>query len=293
MQEIQKGILADVPSNAAYLLFSLKPGTDPTDTLKDLAELCDGENHVIGLGEPLLLAIGKSIAGLKSFPAIAMPGNNIPSTQQAMWVWLRGKDQGELLHESRRIANMLGEDFTLTNKINAFMHRDSRDLTGYVDGTENPTGEDAINAAIVGSNQAGLDGSSFVAVQQWTHEFEQFEQMTQQEQDNTFGRRVSDNEEIDDAPDSAHVKRTAQESFQPEAFVVRRSMPWSDADNAGLVFVSFGHSFDAFEALLNRMTGKDDGIIDSLFKFTRPVSGSYFWCPPMKNNRLDLSMIGI
>ena len=292
MSDSQTGILAGVPANAAHLFFSIKPGSDATDALKDIAELCDGENHVLGIGEPLLLALGKTVSGLKSFPAIAMPGSNIPSTQQALWVWLRGSDQGELLHESRRIEQMLADEFTLTSKINAFMYRDSRDLTGYIDGTENPEGDDASNAAIVSGKQDGLDGSSFVAVQQWVHDFDQFQQMTQQEQDNCIGRHVSDNEEFDDAPDSAHVKRTAQESFEPEAFVVRRSMPWSDTDRAGLVFVAFGHSFDAFEAQLNRMAGKEDGVVDGLFKFTQPVTGSYFWCPPMKSGRLDLSLIG-
>jgi len=293
MLQYQEGILAEVPANAAYLSFSLRPGSDPIDALKDLAELCDGNNHVVGLGEPLLLAMGKSVAGLKSCPSISMPGNNIPSTQQALWVWLRGHDQGELLHESRRIEGMLGDDFILTANINAFMYQDSRDLSGYIDGTENPKDEEAVAAATVSEKQDGLNGSSFVAVQQWIHDFDKFQEMTRQEQDNCFGRRASDNEEFDDAPESAHVKRTAQESFEPEAFVVRRSMPWSDGQQAGLVFVAFGHSFDAFEAQLNRMAGKDDGIMDALFKFTRPVTGSYFWCPPMKQGKLDLSLIGL
>lgn len=293
MSNIQNGILAEVPNNAIYLYFSLKPDANPQQALKDIGELCDGENHVVGLGEPLLLAMGKSVPGLKSCPSIAMPGNSIPSTQQALWVWLRGKDQGELLHESRRFKKMLEDDFILSAKINAFMYRDSRDLSGYIDGTENPTGEEAVQAATVSGSQEGLDGSSFVAVQQWVHDLDHFQQMTPQEQDNCFGRRASDNEEFDDAPDYAHVKRTAQESFDPEAFVVRRSMPWSDSQQAGLVFVAFGHSFAAFEALLNRMVGKEDGITDGLFKFTHPVTGDYFWCPPMKQGKLDLSLVGI
>jgi putative iron-dependent peroxidase len=291
MHDTQKGILADIPANAAYLFFSLRPGSKPVDALKDIAQFCDGENHILGLGEPLLLAMGKSVAGLRSFPSIAMPGNNIPSTQEALWIWIRGSDQGDLLHESRRIEQMLWDDFVLIDKVDAYMYRDSRDLTGYIDGTENPADDDAVSAAIVSGTQPGLDGSSFVAVQQWVHDFDLFQQMPLQEQDNTIGRQISDNEEIDDAPDSAHVKRTAQESFEPEAFVVRRSMPWSDGQQGGLIFVAFGHSFDAFEALLNRMTGKEDGIVDALFKFTRPVTGSYFWCPPIKNGRVDLSLL--
>jgi putative iron-dependent peroxidase len=104
---------------------------------------------------------------------------------------------------------------------------------------------------------------------------------------------MSDNEEFDEAPESGYVKRTAQESFYPEAFVVQRSMPWADETGEGLVFVSFGKSFDAFEARLRRMTGQADGITDGLFRFTRPVSGSYFWCSPVSDERLHLSALSI
>jgi len=71
---------------------------------------------------------------------------------------------------------------------------------------------------------------------------------------------------------------------------VRRSMPWAEGDQAGLVFVAFGRSLDAFEAQLTRMTGGKDGIVDALFGFTQPVTGSYFWCPPMKEGKLDLGL---
>ena len=105
-----------------------------------------------------------------------------------------------------------------------------------------------------------------------------------------IGRRVTDDVELEDAPDTAHVKRTAQEDFSPEAFVLRRSMPWSDHRGEGLLFTAFGATFDPFEALLNRMVGCDDGIVDSLFKFSTPVSGSYFWCPPVDGDRLLLDL---
>ena len=139
---------------------------------------------------------------------------------------------------------------------------------------------------------AGLDGSSLVVVQQWVHDLARFDALSTKTQDNSMGRRRRDNFELANAPASAHVKRTAQESFTPEAFLMRRSMPWSDATRAGLVFVAFGRSLSAFEAQLKRMTGGEDGIVDALFRFTRPVTGAYFWCPPLKRGRLDLSALG-
>jgi putative iron-dependent peroxidase len=116
--------------------------------------------------------------------------------------------------------------------------------------------------------------------------------MSTQAQDHAIGRRKSDNEELDDAPESAHVKRTAQESFEPEAFVLRRSMPWARDADSGLMFSAFGHSFDAYEAQMRRMVGAEDGIRDALFQFSTPLSGSYFWCPPLRNGKLDLRAIG-
>jgi len=166
--------------------------------------------------------------------------------------------------------------------------------SGYEDGTENPKDNAALEAGFVSGRGSGLDGSSFVAIQRWIHDLDRFESMRPEDQDSSIGRRKSDNVELADAPASSHVKRTAQESFQPTAFLLRRSMPWADKHDQGLLFVAFGKSFDAFEAQLRRMVGAedgiaDDGIADDLFRFSRPVSGCYFWCPPMKDGQLDLS----
>ena len=296
MNNIQPGILSDETPLARYLVFALKPGAAPAASLQRLCDGVDGvdgNRTVVGLGQSLIMALGRSIEGLKGFPVLAGPGFSVPATPAALWLWLRGDDRGELLHRTRALTQTLATAFELEQVIDAFQYRGNRDLSGYEDGTENPEGEAAITAAVVSGHGSGLDGSSFVAVQKWIHDLDRFQTMPQAEQDNTIGRRISDNEEIEAAPESAHVKRTAQESFEPEAFVLRRSMPWADDRQAGLVFVAFGHSFDAFEALLRRMVGEEDGIVDALFNFTRPVSGSYFWCPPVSGGRLDLSALGL
>ena len=113
--------------------------------------------------------------------------------------------------------------------------------------------DDAVEVA------SGTSGASFVAVQQWLHDLEFFASHPQGQRDGIIGRRLSDNAELADAPASAHVKRTAQESFEPEAFVLRRSMPWADTTGEGLMFVAFGRSLDAFVAQMRRMAGLDDG----------------------------------
>ena len=291
MKTVQPGVLAPVPPLARYLSFTLKPRGAPRRALLALSDIVDGGNCVVGIGESLLRVLGSGIAGMRPFPSYAGAGFEVPATPAALWCWQRGSDRGALVHHSRAIEQALAHAFMLENTIDAFRYGSGLDLTGYEDGTENPRGRKAVAAAVVDGMGDGLDGSTFVAVQQWVHDLDRFEAMSAKEQDNTIGRRKRSNEELDGAPPSAHVKRTAQESFTPEAFVVRRSMPWADATRAGLVFVAFGNSLDKFEAQLKRMAGAEDGIADALFKFTRPVSGAYFWCPPVRQGRLDLRAI--
>ena len=288
----QPGLLAEVPSHARYLTFRRRPAAaDPRPALERLAALPVDEARVVGLGASLVGELGGEIEGLRAFPAMVGKGLSVPSTPAALWCWLRGEDRGELVHSSRLARRTLVDAFEGDTVIDAFRHLDGRDLTGYEDGTENPTGEDAVAAAVVSGSGEGRDGSSFAAVQQWVHDLDRFESFGPAGQDEVIGRRRSDNEEMEDAPEAAHVKRTEQEAFDPPAYLLRRSMAWADATREGLVFVSFSASLDPFETLLRRMTGADDGIADHLFRFTRPVTGSYFWCPPVRDGRLDLRAI--
>ena len=293
MSQVQKGILAPVPQQARYLLFTIAPGRNPAGSLRNLRKLADGDKTVVGLSQSLVRALGRKVPGLEVFPSYAAPGFDVPSTPASLWCWLRGDDQGELVYRARAIVRSVAPVIQLQHTIDGFRYKSGFDLSGYEDGTENPKGAAAVKAAVVAGQGPGLDGGSYVAVQQWVHDLDTFEAMTAQKQDHTIGRRKRDNKELGNAPASAHVKRTAQESFDPTAFIVRRSMPWADACQAGLVFVAFGNSFDAFDALLRRMVGAEDGIVDALFTFTGPISGSYFWCPPMKHGRLDLRAVGL
>ncbi|MCW8899789.1 MAG: Dyp-type peroxidase [Gammaproteobacteria bacterium] len=293
MSQIQKGILSAETQLARYMSFNISDARLLKECLADLKDIVDGESVVVGFGLSLVKAMKANIKGLHVMPADAVPGIDIPSTQSALWLWLRGDDRGDLYHRSRMLVDILATSFELEDVVDSFQFDTNRDLSGYEDGTENPEGDEAISAAIVSNEGEGLDGSSFVAVQQWLHDIDNFSAMEEKEQDDIIGRHISDNEEFDEAPESAHVKRAAQESFDPEAFVLRRSMPWAEGMNAGLVFVAFGKSFAAFEAILNRMLGKEDGIQDGLFQFTRPMTGAYFWCPPMKGDKLDLRAVNI
>lgn len=291
MASHQPGILAPLPSVARYLAFTHKSDTDPRPLLQLLAQQVDGERIVAGLGQSLLQLCQAKIHGLHEMPALSGAAVEVPSTPASLWLWLRGEDRGELVNLGRKLKSLLAPAFELRDAIDSYTYRRNRDLSDYEDGTENPADAAAFDAAIVQNELPGYEGSSFVAVQQWLHNLNHFESLAQKERDYIVGRRQSDNEELKNAPESAHVKRSAQESFTPPAFMVRRSMPWNDATREGLVFVAFGHTLQAFEAVMRRMVGLDDGITDGLFRFSQPVNGAYFWCPPLRDGKLDLSLL--
>ena len=303
MKELyQPGIFQSVPAVARYVRFKLAETSVDAQAIKDalcrLSPLANGSDVVVGIGPSLVQAMGAQVPGLHEFAHMSGHGVEVPATPGTLWCWVRGDDLGDLLHLTRRVQHALAPVFAVAHVVDAFRHAvgesgHGKDLTGYEDGTENPQGAAAEEAAFVQGQGEGLDGSSFVAVQRWLHDLDAFDALASDEQDQHFGRRRSDNEELDDSPTSAHVKRTAQESFDPPAFLLRRSMPWLMSMQAGLMFVAFGKSLQAFEAQMRRMAGQDDGITDAMFQISKPVSGAYYWCPPMRGGKLDLRQLGL
>lgn len=292
----QPGILAPIPAHVCYLSFDRRVDADINTVrtlLGCLSDKVDGNTILLGLGAPLLQWLQVEVPGLKPFPALMASGVRVPSTQHDLWLMLRQGDEGELFHRAAGLIALLQDGFELALRVEGFRYSTGRDLTGYEDGTENPHGEEAVAAAIAVDGAPGFAGSSFVAVQQWHHDFDAFHRLNRQQQDHIVGRRRSDNEEIEDAPESAHVKRTAQEDFQPAAFMVRRSTPWREGTRGGLHFVAFGHSLYAFEAQMQRMIGTEDGIVDGLFSISRPITGEYYWCPPVQGGAVDLSLLDL
>ena len=108
-----------------------------------------------------------------------------------------------------------------------------------------------------------------------------------------LGGRRSDREEIEDAPAAAHVKRTARGSLDSAAFVLRRSMPGSDAARGGRVLMAFHWSGDACETQCRCMRGLQGGNMDALFRFTRPRGGACFWYRPMQPGGLHRPALGL
>lgn len=278
-------ILAAVPPHATFLFLDRRSGVEAYEVLGELAGL--GPDVIWGLGPAFLASMGRTLEGVRPFPVCEGAAVPIPRTPADVVIRIHGDDPGEVLHRERAILAHLST-VEVVDSVHGFQHGESRDLTGYEDGTENPVGDAAVEVAFRAGGGDGIAGSSVLAIQRWVHDLDHFEAHTQAERDAMIGRDQHTNEELDDAPASAHVKRTAQEDFDPEAFLVRRSMPWRDHRGQGLVFVSFSATLDPFEAQLHRMVGLEDGTVDALFRFTRPVTGAVFWCPPHLDGAVDL-----
>ncbi|BFM08885.1 Dyp-type peroxidase [Halioxenophilus aromaticivorans] len=296
MQSIpyQPGIIAPLPSFAKFISYQLVSEINLSQCLQQLALFVDGESTVLGIGLPLTQKLNKTLPGLTAMPEYQHQNLTLPSDQADLMLWLRAEGGseavGDLAHRAMRLRGLLANNFVEQSHCDAF-NFNGRDLSGYEDGTENPEGDKALSAAFVCEGEPGLLGASYVAVQPWQHSLMEFKQRSEAEQDDTIGRRIRDNEEFDEAPESAHVKRAAQESFDPEAFMLRRSMPWVSGPRMGLVFVAFGKSFDAFNAIMQRMIGADDGIVDGLFTYSKPQGGGFYWCPPVANGKVDLQVV--
>ncbi|MEQ1535275.1 MAG: Dyp-type peroxidase [Burkholderiaceae bacterium] len=293
---MQTGILKTVPHLSTYLSFNLAGATTKTVALtglKQLLQMADGQRTVVGFSAALCKTL--SIKAPKELRAFKTPTGGklkLPETPVDLLVWLRAtpaQDRGDLLTISRQVQALLGDGFVLTEAVEAFKHlrknsTKSHDLTGYEDGTENPKGQKAVDFGFA------ADGSSFLALQKWQHKWDNIAKMSAAEQNQATGRNKQTNAELETAPPTAHIKRTTQEDFTlsdgTEGFTLRRSMPWSDGHNSGLMFAAFGKSFEAFDLQLARMVGADDGITDAVFKMSKPITGCFFWCPPVVDDKI-------
>ncbi len=286
---IQPGILETIPAHAAYLTFQLRLGANPREVLGQLAEQTDGLTTVVGLGASLVHELGAQVPGLKTFQGIEGALVKLPATPIDLLIWLRGDDRGDILAHGQSLAALLAPAFELESITEAFNHDGGKDLTGYEDGTENPTGDEALTAAFVPTGNGAPEGSSFLALQRWHHQLRHFDAMPRDAtRPHLRPRARSATKKWTTRPSRPTSNAPPRKTSSPEAFVLRRSMPWSEGNEGGLVFTAFGHSFDAFEALLRRMSGAEDGLKDALFTFTEPQTGAYLWCPPMHQGRLDL-----
>jgi len=172
----------------------------------------------------------------------------------------------------------------------AFRYLDARDLTGFIDGTENPQEEDERReVALIGDEDSEFAGGSYVIAQRFVHHLERWNTMPQQEQEGIIGRSKPDSVELDDAvkPPTAHIARVVIEKNGEELEIVRHSLPYGAVcGESGLFFLAYSRDLTIYDKMLQRMFGlSGDGLHDRLMEFTEAVSGGYFFAPSVEQLR--------
>ena len=281
----QPGIFALGTSSHAYLEFDARPGVDGADVVRLICSLREprttigGVNLVVGFRPELWRAVApdEAPAELSGFnnDVVGVDGFVMPATQHDAVVWLSGSAYDVLFDLAKDVVAALGRVATLATETASWPYQHDRDLTGFIDGTENPSLVDAPEIAVFPADSP-CAGGSVLLLQQWPHDKDAWEALSIAEQESVMGRTKPDSTELDDKADNSHVSRTDQDRIGK---IFRRNMPYGTVAAHGTMFVGFSAEQQRLSAMLESMAGLRDGIRDALTRYARPVTGAYYFVP--------------
>jgi putative iron-dependent peroxidase len=287
----QAGIFALGTSSHAYLEFNLLDAKKCKEFASTIAAIREprttaaGVNFVIGLRPELWRDIVPDDAppNVEGFNAEVRgtDGFVMPSTQHDALVWLSGSAYDIVFDMARSVIHDLADHASLEEETSSWSYRHDRDLTGFIDGSENPTLLDAPIAALLPEGVPGAAGS-ILLLQKWKHKFTEWEALPIDRQERIMGRTKLDSVELDDKPADSHVARTDQDEF---GNIFRRNMPYGSVDDHGTMFVGFSADQKRLSRMLDSMAGLVTGTRDALTRFTRPLTGSYYFVPSVESLR--------
>ena len=232
----QPGIFAFGTRSHYYLEYDIDPTADPDDVLASLRSLREppvtagGANIVIGMGRDVWgrLDPDNPLASIPRFETINGAGGRVaPATQHDVWLWIHGTHEDIVTDIARAATVALAPAAGLAHEQHAFVYHDSRDMFGFIDGTENPPVWEAHLAALVPGGEPG-EGGSFVLTMKWVHDMGAFHALPEEEQEAIIGRTKQDSVELEDdvRPATAHISRTVIEEDGEELEIYRRSVPY-------------------------------------------------------------------
>jgi len=183
-----------------------------------------------------------------------------------------------------QIMERIRDSIAIADEVQGFRYFEDRDLTGFVDGTENPRGAAALETALVGAEDAAFAGGSYVVVQKYLHDMKGWNALTTEEQEHIIGRRKLSDIELDDGvkPPSAHTALTVIEENGREIKILRDNMPFGQPGRGefGTYFIGYSRSPRVTELMLENMfVGRPPGNYDRLLDFSHPVTGGLFFAP--------------
>lgn len=280
----QPGIFAVGTSSHAWLEFDLCAGAKPAAALAAAAGLREprttigGVNLVAGFRPELWASSGQSVPeDLTGFnlPVVGRDGYVLPFTQHDIVMWLAGPSYDVVFDLSRSIVSALAGHAELVHEVVGWPYHHDRDLTGFIDGTENPSLIEATAVAVIPAGQPGA-GGSVLLLQQWEHDVSAWETLSVSAQEQAMGRRKSDSAELSPQPPASHVARNDQDRLGK---IFRRNVAYGDVHSHGTIFVGFCARQRTLAAMLESMVGLDGGPRDALTLYTKALTGAYYFIP--------------
>ena len=284
MQTPQIGIFALGTSSTAYLEFDARDGTarDLVGAIASLREprtTMGGVNLIVGFRPELWrdLFPAEAPAGVEGFnhDLVGPDGYRMPATQHDAVLWLSGSAYDVIFDVARGAIAELAELASVADETSSWSYQHDRDLTGFIDGTENPTLVEAAELALIPDGSPGA-GGSVLLLQKWSHDATAWESLPVADQERVIGRTKDESIELADKPPDSHVARTDQDRFGK---IFRRNTPYGTVTDYGTIFVGLSADQRPLVAMLESMLGLTDGVRDALTRYTQPLTGAYYFVP--------------
>ncbi len=291
MKTSQSGIFALGTASHVYLEFDLLKGQEQQALVAAISSFREprttigGVNLVSGFRPELwskvvpddapagVQGFNKEIKGIEDFV--------MPATQHDAVLWLSGSAYDVVFDVAHQTIADLKELASVAEETSSWAYQHDRDLTGFIDGTENPTLVDAQEVVVIPEGNPG-GGGTVLLLQKWAHDTAHWESLSVQAQERVMGRVKLDSVEIEDKAPDSHVARTDQDEFGK---VFRRNMPYGTVTNHGTMFVGFSADQQRLSRMLESMAGLVTGARDALTRYTRPVTGAYYFVPSTQRLR--------
>ena len=287
----QAGIFALGTASHAYLEFGVSAGRKGEDLVATIASFREprttmgGVNLVAGFRPELWrqTAPDDAPAELEGFneDLVGIDGFVMPATQHDAVLWLSGSAYDVIFDVARTAIAELQGLATVAEETSSWPYQHDRDLTGFIDGTENPTLIDAPGLVLVPDGNHGA-GGTILLLQKWVHDAAAWESLSVERQELVIGRRKADSTELEDKPGYSHVASTDQDSFGK---IFRRNMPYGTVTDHGTMFVGFSAEQKPLASMLESMAGLVSGTRDALTLYTHPLTGAYYFVPSTESLR--------